>query len=467
MAVYSRINITQLERAKRIDSEYYHPKYLTLLDLQKHGKWLPIRRFLELCDYGLSIKMNENGNGQKIFRMDDLKNGFAFDNAMKFAPINKDTLQKYRLRYNDILFNRVNSEELVGRTGIFKLSESYVFASYLVRLRTNSDMNPDMLNLFLNCKYGILSIKRLSRRAVNQANVNAQELQSILMPQFSKSFQETLTNYSKGSWSFFEQSEILYKQSMELLLSELGLQDWKPNPTLTYVRSYNQTTKAQRMDAEHLHPKFDELRAHIRRYKKGYLRITDIATNSAETAEPRSNAESIYRYIELADINQVIGSIENANEIKGKDAPSRARMVLRSGDVIASTVEGSLDKVALVSEEYDSAIGSTGFFVLRPRTVQSGYLLAIVKSIIVREQMRCEASGTILAAVPAKSLRNILVPNIPHEKRDEIAQLVEQSHAARREAKTLMEKAKRAVEIAIEESEERAREFIGAELESK
>ena len=80
---------------------------------------------------------------------------------------------------------------------------------------------------------------------------------------------------------------------------------------------------------------------------------------------------------------------------------------------------------------------------------------------IVCEQMRCESSGTILAAVPAKALRNIIVPNIPPQKRDEIAQLVEKSHAARREAKALLEKAKRAVEIAIEESEDKAMDFIG------
>lgn len=461
MAVFSRIYFTQLERAKRIDSEYYQPKYLTLAELHKRGQWLPIRKYLELCEYGISIKMNEKGDGQKIFRMDDLKNGFAFDYEMKFAPIDRDTFEKFKLFYNDILFNRVNSEEFVGRTGIFKLTGDYVFASYLVRLRTNNGMSPDALNLFLNCKYGILSIRRLSRRAVNQANVNAQELQSILMPRFSPDFQEMLTCCSNNSWTLYAESERLYKQAEQLLLAELGLQDWKPTHALTFVKSYSQAAKAQRIDAEHFHPKYGELREHIRRYSNGFLRITDIATNSDETAEPTAQVENDYRYIELADINQVIGTIESANEIKGKDAPSRARMLLRAGDVITSTVEGSLDKVALVSEEYDGAIGSTGFFVLRPRNIQSGYLLALVKSMIVREQMRCESSGTILAAVPAKSLRNIIVPNIPPQKREEIAQLVEKSHAARREAKTLLEKAKRAVEIAIEESEDKAMEFIG------
>lgn len=255
-------------------------------------------------------------------------------------------------------------------------------------------------------------------------------------------------------------SKQIYQTAENNLLSELGLKDWKPTQALSYVRSYSQASKAGRIDAEHFHPKYAELREHIRNYSNGYLKITDIATNSSEIIAPHAHPENDYSYIELADINQVIGTIESANEIKGKDAPSRARMLLHAGDVIASTVEGSLDKVALVSEDYHGAIGSTGFLVLRPRTVQSGYLLALVKSMIVREQMRCESSGTILATVPAKSLRNIIVPNIPPEKRDEIAQLVEKSHAARREAKALLEKAKRAVEMAIEEGEDKAMEFI-------
>lgn len=455
MAVFSTISFTRLERAKRVDGEYYQPKYLALSELHKRGQWLPIRRYLDLCEYGISIKMNENGDGHKIFRMDDLKSGFVFDNEMKYAPISETVYEKFRLEENDVLFNRVNSEEFVGRTGIFKLEGDYVFASYLVRLRTNATMSPDALNLFLNSKYGVLSIRRLSRRAVNQANVNAQELQSILMPCFSSDIQRALTKCSNSSWGFFAEAERLYTQAEQLLLSELGLQNWKPTHTLAYARKYSEAARARRMDAEHFQPKYAELRARICNYPHGFCKITDIATNSDETTEPCAYPEQQFEYIELADINQVIGTIESANEIKGKDAPSRARMLLRTGDVIASTVEGSLDKVALVSSEHDGAIGSTGFFVLRPQTVQSGYLLALVKSIIVQGQMRCEASGTILAAVPAKSLRNIIVPNISLDKRDKIAELIQQSHAARREAKVILEKAKRAVELSIEEGEEK------------
>jgi len=282
----------------------------------------------------------------------------------------------------------------------------------------------------------------------------------VLIPIFKEEYQQIIDNMWWEASKKRELAKLLYCQAEQLLLSELGLLDWKPRHTLTYVRSFSQVKQANRMDAEHFQPKYEELREIIRNYSSGYLKLIDIAVNSNETIEPRANPEHDFEYIELADINQTIGVIENAKIIKGKDAPSRARMLLRSGDIIASSVEGSLDKVALVSEEYDGAIGSTGFFVLRPRTVSSGYLLALIKSIIVREQMHCEASGTILSAVPAKSLKNIIVPNIQQEIQDAISALVQQSHAARREAKTLLEKAKRAVETAIEEGEERAMEYL-------
>lgn len=460
MAVFSVVSLARLERAKRIDGEYYQPKYLALGALYTPGYWLPIRRYLDLCEYGISIKMNEDGEGWKIFRMDDLKSGFAFDGQMKYAPVDDLTFQRFRLQRNDILFNRVNSEELVGRTGIFKLQGDYVFASYLIRLRANNTMKPDPINLFLNSKYGVLSIRRLSRRAVNQANVNAQELQSIRMPRFSPDFQDALTRHSERSWQLYAEAERSYAHAEQILLRELGLQHWEPSHTLAYVRDYTQAAQARRMDAEHFQPKYEHLRANIRAYPHGYLTITDITMNSNETIEPRAQPEQDFDYIELADINESVGVVEAASRMKGRDAPSRARMLLRTGDVLASTVEGSLDKVALVPEEYDRAIGSTGFFVLRARAVPSAYLLALTKSNVVREQMRCESSGTILAAVPARSLRNVIIPNLPFDIRDKISQAVRQSHTAWREAKLIFDKAKRAVEIAIEDGETKAMDFL-------
>ena len=263
MATHSIVSYAHLARSKRTDAEYYQPKYLALNELYKRGRWLPIRKHLAACDYGISIKMNTEGDGYPIFRMDNLENGFAFDDEMKYAPITEATFNVFRLEPDDILFNRVNSEEFVGRTGIFKLPGDYVFASYLIRARTMESLSPDVLNLFLNCKYGVLSIKRLSRRAVNQANVNAQELQSILIPQFSDAFQRTLAQLSNQAWSLHAQSKDKYSRVEQTLLRDIGIEMWRPKHQLTYVRRSNEAMRAQRFDAEYFQPKFQEMFAKI------------------------------------------------------------------------------------------------------------------------------------------------------------------------------------------------------------
>jgi len=459
MAVFSLIRKSQIGGSQRLDAEYYQPKYLQL-DTILTRRSVPLRKIATIKG-GKRLPIGETfvEEGVPYVRVTDIQNFYIdFTSVAKITEELHLRLNRYQISYEEIAIAIVgNTIGLVG----FMLEQIAPcnLTENCARIISNS-LSPYYLSIFLSCKYGQLQVKRLTvGTAQPKFGLDKIAILQVYIP--SKSFELIIEGLNREAYKRFSKSFSLYHQAEQLLLSELGLLDWKPARPLTFVGSYRDAARAQRTDAEHFHPKYAELRACIRSYANGYLKITDIAKNSDETIEPRAEPEKDFNYVELADINQVIGTIESANTIKGKDAPSRARMLLRTGDVIASTVEGSLDKVALVSEEHDGAIGSTGFFVLRPRSVPSGYLLALAKSILVREQMRCESSGTILAAVPGRSLQNIIVPNLPPDKRDEIARLVQQSHTARREAKALLEKAKRAVEIAIEEGEERAIEFIG------
>jgi len=463
MANISIINRSNLQGRQRLDAEYYHPTFIRQDDILSRKNPLTIFTISHsIRSFGAYSLMNQvyyKETGIPFLRGIDIKEGYAdFSHVIYIDENSHELLWKSEVTEGQVLLAMSGS---VGNATVACPTWKYPVNSSqdLAKITLKDGYDPYYVATFLNSKYGRFQTERLPVGSIQQ-HVFLWQISSIKIP-FFRHLSDRISVITRRAIEKLENSLDLYQQAEQFILAELGLQNWKPTRALTYVRSYSQAAKAQRIDAEHFHPKYDELREHIRRYPNGFLRITDIATNSDETVEPNVHAEDDYRYIELADINQVIGTIESANEIKGKNAPSRARMLLRAGDVIASTVEGSLDKVALVSEDYHGAIGSTGFFVLRPRTVQSGYLLALVKSMIVREQMRCEASGTILAAVPSKSLQNIIVPNIPFEKRNEIAQLVEESHTARREAKALLKKAKRAVEIAIEEGEESALAFIG------
>lgn len=396
--------------------------------------------------------------GVRFLRNQDIGEVIISDNDSIF--IDAETYEKLSLKLEegDVVLPRVGTlgKAAVITKGILPCSAN----QNLAQIQTKNELSPYYLAIFLSTKFGLLQINSLATGNV-QPWLNLQQIGNIKIYIPNPKLQEEIALFGKKCINLHSLSTANYCQAEQLLLTELGLQDWQPQHQLAFVRRSSEASQARRVDAEHFQPKYADLREKIRSYHNGYCRITDIAFNSTETVEPRNHPDQPIKYIELANINQVTGTIENANEILGKEAPSRARMFLRTGDVIASSVKGSVDKVARVPDEYHGAIGSTGFFVLRPRTVESGYLLTLAKSIIVREQMECEASGTILAAVPGKSLRNVIVPDIPEPKRNEIAALVEQSHAARHEAQALLEKAKRAVEIAIETGEERAIIFLG------
>ncbi len=124
--------------------------------------------------------------------------------------------------------------------------------------------------------------------------------------------------------------------------------------------------------------------------------------------------------------------------------------MLKSADVIVSSVEGSLEKVALVGEEQEGYIASTGFFQFRSKEILPEALLVLCKSIVLQMQLKKQTAGTILTAVPKESIKNIFIPNIPEKVQQKIANLIRQSHEARRKAKELLEQAKREVEKLIE-----------------
>jgi type I restriction enzyme, S subunit len=162
--------------------------------------------------------MNEEAIGYPIFRMDDIKNAFLMNDEIKYVDIPNNIFNQFKLEKNDVLFNRVNSEDFVGRTGIFKLDGDFVFASYLIRLRVkiNNSIFADYLNIFLNSSFGIKQIRKFRRRAVNQANVNAEELKQIRIPILPQIFQKEIEQISNNSWKNYELSKSLYSKAEDL-----------------------------------------------------------------------------------------------------------------------------------------------------------------------------------------------------------------------------------------------------------
>ena len=138
----------------------------------------------ERIQYGLSFRLNTENRGYRTFRMSELVRGKCIDHGnMKCAEISADDYEKYKLERGDILFNRTNSIEHVGRTGIFDLIGKYCFASYLIRLTVSEEIaNPFYVNAFMNTDEFQSGIKQYASRAIGQANINAKSLAGHRIP---------------------------------------------------------------------------------------------------------------------------------------------------------------------------------------------------------------------------------------------------------------------------------------------
>lgn len=142
--------------------------------------------------YGLSEKMNEAGVGYKIFRMNEIADGRMVDGgAMKCADISAEEFAKYKLNRGDVLFNRTNSIEHVGKTGLFDLEGDYCFASYLVRVVPDTKkVLPLFLAQMMNSPVFQKEAKGKAAKAINQANINATVMKNIKVPLPSPAKQE-------------------------------------------------------------------------------------------------------------------------------------------------------------------------------------------------------------------------------------------------------------------------------------
>lgn len=445
---------TQLSEAvsnNRWAAEFHRPGYKFVA--KNPNDWRKIGRCSKLCQYGLSIKMNETGRGVPIYRLNEIENCFLSENPTKYAPISPAVALDYELEKRDILFCRTNGNiNYVGRTGLFLGGNRAVFASYLVRVRTDpSQLLPEYLTIYLCTKFGR---RQIVRRAMpsNQVNVSAAELKRIDAFLATREFQQDIAQLVQDAYRQRNSGIVDYTEAQTLLESQLGLDKLTFQKVVACTARLSESMISGRIDADYFQPQYAAVRSLVQSYRGGYEPLLACCDSLRPNIEPSKSPKQEFDYIELSNINASIGTVEGSLVGRGAELPSRARRQVLAGDIIASAVVGSIDKAAVISDEQDGFIASTGFFHLRPRTVSSEYLLMAVRSKVVRLQFQQQATGGILSAVPDSRLKHVIVPKLPVAIQQKIGDLVAASHQAKRKSDELLEQAKTRVERFIEEA---------------
>jgi type I restriction enzyme S subunit len=137
---------------------------------------------LESATYGTSEKSNAIGS-YAVLRMNNItKNGAIDMTDLKYMDLEEKHLDRFLVQAGDVLFNRTNSADLVGKTAIYRSNTPVAYAGYLIRLRVNHKANAEYLASYLNTKYAKKELRSMCKSIIGMANINAKEIQAMRIP---------------------------------------------------------------------------------------------------------------------------------------------------------------------------------------------------------------------------------------------------------------------------------------------
>lgn len=454
------MNFKDLNDELRIDSEYYRKEILDRLNiLDKHKKdSLDSLVDFVIGPFGSTVTTDQyvDRSEHRYVRNQDIDDFIIKNDAPAFVPkAVYDSLPRFHIRENDLLITVVGT---LGKAAIATaLDAKSIFSCKSTIIRTRTDkVNPFYLLTYLNSDTGRMFSTRGKRGAI-QEGLNLTDLKEIQVFTPSDRFQQAIEKTVKSAFSGMDGAKSLYKEAQDLLLTELGLTNWQPKIQTESVRNFSDVWGAGRMDAEYYQPKYDDILNSIKDYAGGRDMLGNLVRLKDRNFQPDADTE--YRYIELANISGN-GEIAGCTVAQGSELPSRARRKVSSGDVIVSSIEGSLNSIAMIGSKYDGALCSTGFHVVHSKTLNSETLVVLLKSMVGQLQLKKGCSGTILTAISKDELRKVVLPIVSDETQAEIRHKVAEAAALLGQSRDLLECAKRAVEIAIEQDETTAASWL-------
>ena len=378
---------------------------------------------------------------------------------------NQDDIRQYALTNGDLLFNRTNSDEKVGKVAIFRGVKPCIYAGYLVRFRPIS-CDSEYINYLMNTRYQWLFCQSVKSDAVNQSNISASKFTRFIVPLPPLAEQKRIVAKIEELFAEVEKvaaakdvisrtAERINKKVLDLAIrgqlvpqdpndepadkllerirvSRIGLTGLKsdtPNP----VNPVNPVEITHAPKRSHTSAKGESLifrgadrSAYETRNGKTVCIDDEIPFEIPDSwawarlgtvllpMESKIPVGEWFEYIDIDAIDNKQNRVTAPKKIKVKDAPSRASRGLRSGDTLFSVVRPYLRNIAHIDEHLASCIASTGFYVCRPsQGIDDQYLFMLLISDYVVNGLNAFMKGDNSPSIRVEHIHDFLVPLPP------------------------------------------------------
>ncbi|MCI5218861.1 MAG: restriction endonuclease subunit S [Candidatus Electrothrix sp. LOE2] len=283
------------------------------------------------------------------------------------------------------------------------------------------------------------------------------------MVEASAHFQAKIEQLVKNALVSRKKSLNIYEEAQILLLSELGLIDWQPKHRLSFVKNYSDTKQAGRLDAEYFQPKYEEIVRAIQNYQGGYDTLGNLLEirKCVEVGSEAYLDEGI-PFVRVSNLSPF--EITEEKYISEKLYREIRKHQPKQGEILFSK-DATPGIAYYLNAQPKQMIPSGGILRLKIKTekITGEYLTLVLNSILTKEQIKRDVGGSVILHWRPDQVKEIVIPVLSRVKQSEIQQKVTESFNLRKQSKHLLECAKRTVELAIEQDEQTAMDWLEEE----
>ncbi|RJX18219.1 MAG: hypothetical protein C4570_07200 [Ammonifex sp.] len=440
MAVWSTVSVTSVTEADRFDGDYYKPDDLEAIKLIGRNGGKPLASIVPLILTGRTPNdYNEDGS-LSVVRSGDLIAPLIYPTCGRSFLKADPSPDRVRLRRGDILISSIGMGS-IGKISLVVDPTDLITVSEVTILR-DAKIAPEFLFAYLSSSTGQAQIEREATGATGQQHLLKSKLGRVLVPAVPSGIEPTLRDMLKRAYRRQEAGRVAYTEAEALLESALGLDKLDLTPRLFYERPYADVQAAERFDAEYFQPRMQNLIAALSR--DGQI-IADVAKLAKRRFKATPGTQ--FRYIEIADVTG--SGTADSKPVAGKEAPSRATWIVKPGDIITTTVRPIRRLSAVITDDQNGYVCSSGFAVLTPKAIAPELLLVYLRLPLVCELLDLYTTASMYPAISTADLLKIPIALPNDETCREIVAKVRESFDARREARRLLDEAKSIVEKAV------------------
>ncbi|HAS3567707.1 TPA: hypothetical protein I6203_002450 [Vibrio cholerae] len=377
-------------------------------------------------------------------------------NKVFISQDDANSLTKNHLRKNDVVVTRTGAN--AGDCALFDNMEQAVASSHTFIIRSK-EWRHSYLTAFFNSRFGRVQIIT-SRYGAAQPEVAPYYLRNIWIPKFTDKFYQEIDEQFKEAHQATNSAHDCLNKAEITLLKTLELDSWMPPTPLSYVRSSNDAFTAGRFDAEYFHPAKTSALSILDNLSDA--RVGDFFESIRDLWQPSKSKEAAVRNHDLTDAlepfldpTKVPTLIEEIRSTK---------KLVQPGDLVVSRLRSYLREIAVVLPgDGTTTVVSTEYIVLRPKKsspLAIEALLIYLRSQLPQIVFKWSQDGSNHPRFDENELLNIPIPRALISNQENYVKAMQEMISQRQLAASLLEAAKRSVEIAIEDSEAAALAYL-------